>query len=367
MAPRPIRILQIVSSLSAGNGALSVVLNWHRHIDPAKVQFDYLYFIQTPVTKEAEITRLGGRVYYVPYPSRNLLGFLCETYRFFKNHWYHTIHSHVTAPNFIFYPLARLFGTKNIVQHAHLNKWGETKRSALRNYLMLHAVWPLINYKMACSQAAGKVYFGKDFTVVNNGIDVDKFAYNPTVRGAKRNELQVENNFVIGHVGRFSAQKNHRFLLEIFEEVLSRKPSAKLMLVGGTGPLEKEIRKRVAEKHLQDHVLFLGMREDIADLCQAFDVFVFPSLYEGLGIVAIEAQAAGLLCVLADTLPPEAFVCNYKKLPLGNAQEWARAILPLEESFNRQNTAGKVVQAGFSAGEIAQRMQTFYQGIEASR
>lgn len=362
MLTNPIRILQIVSSPNPSSGVRTVVTNWHNHMDTSKVQFDYLY-VGDEIVNQDDITRLGAKFYVLPSPTTHPIQFLQKSYQFFKTHRYKTIHSHFTNLNFFFYPLAKCFGTKNIIQHAHLTKWSDKKCSAIRNYLMLHAVWPLITHKMACSESAGNAYYGKNFTVANNGIDIDKFVYNPAVRIAKRKELGLENNFVIGHVGRFALQKNHPFLLDIFVEIVKQEPTARLVLVGG-GPLEEEIKAQIFAKQLQDKVLLLGPRKDMAELYQALDCFVFPSLHEGLGIVAIEAQTAGLPCVLADTLPQEAFICNYKKLPLGSAKQWAEEILAFTKNFQRVDTSAQIKLAGFSAMEIAKKMQDFYLELE---
>lgn len=366
MEKTPIRILQIVSSLSTANGILSVVLNWHRCLKSTDVQFDYLYFIPTSVNQEQEIKRLGGYTYCLPCPATHSIRFLWETYRFFKTHRYCTVHSHVTGPNLIFYPLAKLFGTKNIIQHAHSVKWGLSLLSNIRNYVMLHAVWPLITHKMACSQLAGEVYYGKDFTVIPNGINIEKFTFNPRIRTAKRKKLGIENNFVLGHIGRIAAEKNHTFLIDVFAEVVKKNAAARLMLAG-KGALEEKIKKYVQKTGLADKVCFLGVRQDVAEVYQALDCFVFPSLHEGLGIVALEAQAAGLPCVLADTLPREVFICNYKKMPLGSAEKWAREIISVAKDFKRADTSELIKAAGFSAKEIAQQMQDFYGKLEEKR
>lgn len=362
MSVNPIRILQIVSSPNPSSGVRTVVTNWHHNIDTSKVQFDYLY-VGDEIANQDDITCLGAKFYVLPNPYKHPVQFLRESYRFFKTHRYKTVHSHFTNLNFFFFPLAKVFGVKNIIQHSHLNKWSENKWSAIRNYMMLHAVWPLITHKMACSQAAGEVYFGKNFTVVNNGINVDKFTFKPVVREAKRKELGLENNFIIGHIGRLSVQKNHVFLLNVFEQIVRKEPLAKLVLVGN-GQLEKQIKTLVTAKNLQDKVLFLSVRKDVAELYQAFDCFLFPSLYEGLGIVAVEAQAAGLPCLLADTIPPEAFVCNYKKLPLKSAEQWANTLGEFVKDYKRKDTSALIKAAGFDIKGIALHMQLFYEELE---
>ena len=218
MQQNPIRILQIVSSLSPVSGVLSVVLNWHHHVDTTEVQFDYLCYKQTFPNRQQEIERLGGRCFCLPNPAHHPFQFLKESYQFFKRHRYDIVHSHITHLNFFFYPLARMFGTKNILQHAHGTKWSDKKLNGIRNYLMLHTVWPLITHKVACSRAAGDAFFGKKFRIINNGIDIERFVYNPSVRFQKRKELKLENNFVVAHVGRFSPEKNHEFLINVFSK-----------------------------------------------------------------------------------------------------------------------------------------------------
>ena len=362
MSAKPIRILQIVSSPNPSSGVRTVVTNWHHHIDTSKVQFDYLY-VSDEIVNQDDITRLGAKFYVLPSPTTHPIQFLQKSYQFFKTHHYKTIHSHFTNLNLFFFPLAKIFGAKNIIQHAHTCKWGETRLSALRNYFMLHAVWPLITHKVACSQAAGVSYFGHNFNMLKNGIDITMFSYKSSVRAIKRQELGIENNFVIGHVGRLALPKNHQFLLDVFYEIVRQSSCAKLILVGG-GPLQAQIKRSIKEKHLSNQVLLLGPRKDVSDLYQAFDCFVFPSLYEGLGIVAVEAQAAGLPCVLANTLPQEAFICNYKKLPLGSAKQWAEEILAITKNFQRVDVSAKIKSAGFSSVEIAKKIQDFYLELE---
>ena len=357
------RILQIVTNLSAGSGVLAVVLNWHKHIDTTRVQFDYLYMLQVSTNRQQEIEQLGGYCYQMPDPRRHPLRFLRESYRFFKMHRYQTVHSHITHLNFFFFPLAKFFGAKNIIQHAHATKWGFSPFSNVRNYIMLHAVWPLITHKMACSKFSGKLYYGKNFIVVANGIDAEKFAYNPQVRAAKRKELGVENNFVIGHVGRFSTEKNHSFLLELFSEVANQDPSARLVLAGG-GALENSIKNRVISLNLQDKVIFLGVRTDVPELLQTFDVFVLPSLHEGFPVVGIEAQAAGLPCLFADTITPEVLLLpNSSMLSLEDSPvKWAQQILTLK---GQPRTSGKEAlrAKGFDIRQTAKQIQGFYEEL----
>ncbi len=361
--PGIVRILQIVSSLNVGSGVLAVVLNWHRNIDKSKIQFDYLYVLDSPAENREEIEKLGGQYYKLPNPCKTPFKFLIESYRFFKKHHYHTIHSHITHLNFFFYPLAKMFGTKNIIQHAHGTKWSDKKLNGWRNYLMLHTVWPLITHKLACSEFAGKFWYGKNYTVINNGIDLEKFKYNPNVRTLKRKELGLEDNFVIGHVGRFSSEKNHRFLIEIFEQVYKKDNAARLILVG-SGPLEQEIKNLVNTKNLQEKVLFLGVRKDVAALYQVFDIFCLPSLHEGMPVVAIEAQASDLPCVFADTITKEVLILpDSKMFSLKDLPEvWTEEILKFK-GYKRHCDVYYSKIKGFDIKDIAKQMEKFYEGL----
>ena len=363
---KPIRILQIVDSLNRGSGVINVILNWHRNIDVNEVQFDYLYFIKCASnTFEEEIKNLGGRTYFLNYKGvLHPLSFIRDTYNFFKNHRYRTLHSHITHLNLFFYPFAKIFGTKNIIQHSHATVWSDTKLKGLRNYLMLHCVWPLITYKMGCGEAAGEKYFKKNFTIINNGIDLGKFAYNSAVRLAKRRELGLENNFVIGHIGRLSSQKNHKFLIDIFEQILKMEKTARLVLVGA-GPLEEEIKNIVLSKNLQNEVIFLGLRKDTPELYQAFDCFVLPSLHEGMPVVGVEAQAAGLPCIFSDTITkdilisPSSIMISIKK----GAKYWAEQILQFKNQ-TRKPGCEYLKAKGFDIKDIALKIQDIYKSID---
>lgn len=361
----PIRVLQIVPSLNQGSGVLQVAMNWHRNIDRSKVQFDYIHYIDPALSCEEEIERLGGKCCRLPYPSMiKPWIFINAANDFFKNHRYRTVHSHITHLNFFFYPLAKMYGTKNIIQHAHGTEWSDKKLNGIRNYLMMHSVWPLMTKKMACSDLAGKYWYGKNYEVINNAVDLQKFRYDEAVRAKMRREMGLENNFVIGHAGRFNLQKNHKFLIDIFVEVLKKEPSARLILAG-SGPLQEETIKYAEGKGLSKYVSFLGVRPDMPQLFQAMDIMPMPSLYEGLPVCGIEAQASGLPCVFADTITKEVLLLESSSMiPLASsAEEWAAEILKSKGKKRLDGTAA-LQKAGFGINEIAGRMQELYLSLE---
>lgn len=356
-----IRVLQIVSTLGCVSGTTMVALNWHRNIDREKIQFDYLYFKDVPMNYEKEIESMGGKCYKMPYPS--LLKpwiFIKAVKDFFKNHKYNTIHSHVIHLNFFFYPIAKFYGVRNIVQHSHNPKYSDKVLSGLRNKILLFFVRPFITKKLACSNLAGKFMFKKDYIVINNGINIEKFKFNQEIRNGIRKELNVVNKFVIGMVGRFEIQKNYLFFIEVFNEINKKNKNSILVLVG-RGSLKEQIVKQVEKLKLKNNVIFLDVRHDIDKIYQAIDCFVLPSLFEGLGIVAIEAQCSGLPCFISDGVPDEAMICNTTKIPLSKtAKEWSNIILEKTKNFERKDCSDFIKKANFDVQETTKKVQNIY-------
>lgn len=358
----PIRILQIVMDISRGSGVANVILNWHRNINRTKIQFDYLVCFphEKKDSFEEEIHTLGGKIYYVSYKGPfHPIVFLKSIAAFFKGHPYKTIHSHVTALGAFYYPMAKYYGTKNILQHAHLTTWSDKKLSAIRNYLFLHSVWSLIDYKLACSNLAGKAYYGKNYRVINNGIDLERFSFNLQTREQKRAELNLQNKFIVGHVGRFEPQKNHFFLIDIFEEIHRKHPDSALLLVG-EGSLLSAVQEYVHQKKLGNSVFFLGLRNDVKELLQAMDVFLLPSLFEGLPVVGVEAQATGLPCLFSDCITDEVLLGCSRRISLKEAPGiWAKEALKFTNPSRKPG-------AGLSSFDIHQTtkcLENFYKKI----
>lgn len=360
----PLRILQVVMDIGRGSGVANVILNWHRNIDRTKIQFDYLVcFPQSPTeTFEQEIRSLGGHIFYISYKGLfHPWAFLKSIVGFFKNHTYKLIHSHVTALGAFYYPIAKFYGTQIIIQHAHLTTWSDKKLSALRNYLCLHAVWPLIDYKVACSDAAGKSYFRKNYLVINNGIDLEKFRFNPKIREQIRAKLNLQDKFVVGHIGRFVPQKNHFFLIDIFEQIHKMRPNSALLLIG-TGPALTAVQEYVHKKGLQQAVLFLGTRQDVNELLQAMDIFLLPSLFEGLPVAGVEAQAAGLPCAFADTITKEILLSSGTQFLSLRATptQWAQDIVffTAQQKYHRKRESEMTT---FNIKTIVKRLEKLYE------
>ena len=317
----PMRILHIVTTMDAG-GVETLLMNLYRTLDHSKVQFDFLKHRDSHDFYDNEILASGGRIYPgIPF-SPMKLGEYRKFYReFFQSHLeYKIVHAH-THYNMFALREAKAIGVPVRIAHAHIAYPTIDKKYPFKLYNKLR-VGSFATGMLACSAAAEKWFFGskavreKRVIVLNNGIDANKFVYTSEVRQKQRRELGLAEQFTLIHVGRFEEQKNHKFLLDTFEKVLQKKPDAVLLLVGD-GTLRQKIEQQAIQRKIADHIQFLGVRADVHALLQAGDVFVFPSQYEGLGIVAVEAQAAGLPCVISDTIPGDVAVLDtLKALPL---------------------------------------------------
>lgn len=355
---KPVRVLHILTGLSHG-GAESFIVNMYRKMDKNKVQFDFLLRSQENVYQE-ELQSMGSRFYYTASFPRHFIQNALQTTRFFSTHHYDIVHIHANALLYTFaLSCAKRYGIKCRIVHSH--------NSAMAHMWML----PIhcINKKrlprmatdfFACSDAAGKWMFSEPYSVVHNAIDLDIFTFNSNSRASARAAFGIEpNDLVIGHIGRFVPQKNHAFLVEIFAQIIKSKPSSKLLLIGD-GELSVEIQRKVQSLGLQNQVIFAGARKDVSYLINAMDLLVFPSVYEGLGIVAIEAQANGLPIICSEAVPEQVlFSTSSRRLSLhDSAAAWATVVLNTEAK--RTDVTPFLIKAGYSAYEEAVKLQDFY-------
>ncbi len=368
MAPltKPIRILQVPSSLSRGSGVANVILNWHRNMDRSKVQFDYLIYLNYPkdASFEQEVNALGGRVFYMPYRGIfHSFSFLSAVWKFFRTHKYQTIHSHVTHLGMFYLPIAKYFGVKNIFQHSHGTKWSDKKLNAARNYLMLHSAWPLITRKFACSDLAGKVWYKKNYQVIPNAIDTKRFAFSQEKRKEQRKALGLKDeHFLVGSVGRFELQKNHSFILDIFSELIKKLPTARLLLIGD-GSLKSKIQQKAEEMKLTPYIKFMPNQKNIEDIFCAMDCLLMPSLYEGLPVVGVEAQSTGLPGLFSDTITQEVKILPQSKfLSLNQSpQEWAEGLLLFKATpSDRSQGTAWTCKNGFNIQDISGQLLSLY-------
>ena len=355
----PLRVLHVVTYMGRG-GLETMIMNYYRRIDRNRIQFDFLVHRDFEGDYDREILSLGGNIYHVPPLNPLSPGYYAALDRFFKEHPYPIVHSHLDCLSA--YPLrsAKKHGAMIRIAHAH----STSQDKNLKYYIkILSKPWMPIfaTHLFACGREAGEWMFsGHPFTIMNNAIDVNNYIYSEKKRHAVRAQLSLENRFVIGHVGRFNPPKNHPFLIRVFAEVLKMDANALLLLIG-TGDGQQEIREMVENLGISSNVMFLGSRSDVPDLLQAMDVFVFPSLYEGLGIAAVEAQAAGLPCIMSDQVPTECKMTdNVEFLSLGaSAETWAERICG-HKGDARENMFDRIAAAGYDIQKNAEWLQNFY-------
>ncbi len=339
----PIRVAQIIGKW-IGGGVESVVMNYYRHIDKSKIQFDFICDDDSTNIPYEEIEKLGGKVILIP-PYQKVFKYHNRLKKVLKEGNYKIVHSHINTLSVFSLFAAKCAGVPVRIAHSHstTNK-KEKKKNSLKQTLRPFSKVFATDY-MCCSELAGRWLFGnKEYDngnvyLLNNAIDLDKFKYDEEKRKKKRKELNIEDDtLVIGHVGRFVEQKNHRFLIDIFNEVHKQKENS-ILLLAGQGPLMEEMKEKVKILGIEDSVNFLGQRNDINELYQVMDLFLFPSLYEGLGMVAVEAQVSGLPCVVSTEIPKIAKVT--KKITFINLENkieiWTEIIFKYLKNINRKN------------------------------
>ena len=284
---------------------------------------------------------------------------------------YTAVHLHeVYLVHFISY-FCKKYGIKHLITHAHTTKYSDNPKNALRNRMMCLGLKKSATDYFACSKAAGEFYYGKEAVanglvkVIPNAIDLEKYKFNQAIREKIRKSLNIEDKFVVGHIGRMAPPKNQKFLLQIFKKVKKERTNSILLMIGN-GPLKKEIESEIKRLNLQDSVILLGVRNDVPNLLMAMDVFVLPSLSEGLGIVAMEAQASGLKCILSDKVPVETDMGGAKYISLQTyCKQWASAILNCEKKHNRNSYLSNLIKNGYSIKESVEALQNYY--IKLSR
>lgn len=331
----PVRVAQILNRMNSG-GIESVVMNYYRHMDREQIQFDFYFAADSTFPQREELNRLGAGIFPVP-PYDHPLAYHRALYHAFKENEYAIVHAHLSTMSVFALFAAWRAGVPVRICHNHTTAhWGEGKKSLLKYILRPFNKLFATDY-FSCGEKAGRWMYGaRSFNagrvhVMPNAIDAEKFAYDPEARIRLRDELHIpQNAFVVGHVGRFTYQKNHPFLLQVFGETLRLRPDARLLLLG-EGETWGEVRAQAGRMNLAGRMFFTGARRDVAKMYSAMDVFCLPSFYEGLPVVALEAQANGLPCLFSDQITGEVFLNhNTAALPLEDPLHWARVLLRAE-------------------------------------
>ncbi len=360
----PIRILQVVTTMDMG-GIESLLMNLYRNIDREKVQFDFLAHRDFEFYYEKEIEELGGKIYrMMPITPTKIPQYNKSLRQFFKEHpEYKVVHSHLNAWSYMVLKSAKKCGVPVRIAHSHTTNLRSRKnkiRVMFIDYCRKH-ISKQTTHRFACSKGAGEWLYGKDhFKVFQNAIDADRFIFDELIRKEVRQELGLKDEILLGHIGRMDGPKNQIFLLQVLKELCKKQPDAKLLLIGD-GELRGELEREAENLGLKENVIFTGARLDTERLLQAADVFCFPSKFEGLPVTMVEAQAAGLPCLMSDTVTDEIIVTDLvKTLPINNPEQWAQKILNTDFSKERRNTKEEIVKSGFDIKDTIRRLEEFY-------
>ena len=372
-----IRVLQVLTIMDRG-GAETMIMNYYRTMDRTKVQFDFLLHRQKRGVFDDEIERLGGRIHRVSNISfKNLADYKKSLDAFFKeNPEYKIIHSHLNALSVFVLKAAKNNTVPIRIAHSHtslynlnLNPFSKNRHSLsfiLRffshNYYKIK-VPKYANYYYACGEKAGIWLYGKKnkskITIINNAIDAAQFTYNSKLSASMKTTLGLDDKFVIGHVGNFVPEKNHAFIINVFNEIQKIEKNAILVLVGGGNRSNYETL--VKALNLESKVMFLGVRPDVNEILQAMDVFLFPSTNEGLPVTLIESQASGLKIFASDEISNELnitglvdFIALKKPVTF-----WAHLILK-SKTYHRKNTKDSIVSGDYDINKNASMLQEFY-------
>lgn len=365
----PIRVLHVLGTTNLG-GAESRIMELYRCIDRSKVQFDFLVHTTEEGHYSKEIRELGGHIYSLPrFKVVNLAEYKKAIRQFFKEHQeFVAVQGHMTSTASIYLPIAKK-ENPSIVTIAHARSAGVDKGA--KGYvtkLLRSSLKHKTDYCFTCSEEAGVAVFGKKWVdegkvwTIPNAIDANRFQYNEAVRNEVREELGIQDKFVIGHVGRFGFMKNHTYLVDIFAELCMQREDMALVLIG-KGEEEANIHEKLKALGLEDKVLFLGNKYDVERYYQAFDYFVFPSTFEGLPGSVAEAQAAGLHCLISDRITREVALTDlvsYRSIE-EEPKLWAEEILKnADKALIRKNMREAIARKGFDVNTQAVLMEKFY-------
>lgn len=358
---KEIRVLQVVTYMGRG-GLETMLMNYYRHMDRSKIQFDFLVHRDFEADYDKEILSLGGKIYRMPRLIPWSRKYRRKLKKFFEEHpEYKIIHVHQDCLSSVALQCAEECGIAVRIAHSHNSNQDKNIKYLIKRHYMKQIPKYATDF-FACGKEAGDWMFsGYPYQILRNAIDVSNYIYSPEKAITIRKTLNIKEDFVIGHVGRFDAQKNHTFLLDIFKECVKMVPNAKLLLVGdGEGKIR--MQEKVKSLGLEDKVIFTGVRSDVPDLLQAMDIFVFPSLYEGVPVTMIEAQASGLPCVISDTVPKDCIITSNLVTSmslLDNLCDWARHIIE-QSRAKRENHLKEIQAAGYDIVTAAKKLEKFY-------
>ncbi|OUN68404.1 hypothetical protein B5G11_12625 [Drancourtella sp. An57] len=361
-----VRVLMVVKGFEI-QGISKVVLDYVEHIDRQKFQVDVVSGDNFAKSNVIQLKATGGKLWCIPDRDKNIFVYILKLARIVKSGSYKIVHAHgnsaMIIPELI---AAELGGAKVRIAHSH---------NVTCNHPLLHkALHPIFSalytHALACSEEAGLWMFkGKKFTVIKNGIETLKYAFDLNERIRVRHELGLTDEILIGHVGNFNYQKNQERLVNILKNIIVRKPRTKVLFVG-TGEEQRRIATLARDLGLSEHCIFYGVSGQIEKLMSAMDIFVFPSHYEGFGIVLIEAQASGMICIASTNVPEEANITGaIKYIPLdADDGKWSNIIVEScqygtiykERKRMSVQQCDLIRQSGYDISDVVNKLEVFY-------
>lgn len=357
-----IKVLYVMGKEPVG-GVGSMAFNFHSNFS-SEIKVDYLVLCpkeNTPFNEK--VKKLGSEVFLLSeLKYKNIVKIVKMMNSFFEDTQYDIVHLHSPILGGICLKSAAKHGIKNRIIHYHTSSYGENILKRWRNRILFATSVKYATHFFACSQMAASMnQVADNITIVKNAIDCKKFGFNEEDRTHLRMQFGLGDKFIIGHIGRFSVEKNQSFLIEIFEKV-HRLNKNYVLLIVGEGPLDKELINLVKKKQLTDSVIFTGRRDDVPALLSAMDIFLLPSFFEGMPVCALEAQASGLPCILSDSITQEVKVLDTMEfLSLSKPKEyWAEKILEIKKSDNREDGVKKVEEAGFDIQNVSLQLEKIY-------
>ncbi len=363
-----IKILHIVSTIGKSSGVMNVIMNYYSKIYH-DIQFDFLYFSEVENDFSKEIKQYGGNIYNIGKPYFSI-SYSRKVKNFFKNHYnqYKAIHCHPLFSYIFFANHAKVYGINHVIQHSHTTQYSNKKISAIRNYIIIKLSRFFVTDYIACSKNATIVFpkcKRESSFILNNAIDSKKYMYNPKSREKIRQELNIPFDYkVIGHIGRFSSEKNHKELLRIFKLYHYKEPKSVLVLVGD-GKLKQEILCDIKKLDLESSIIMTGIRNDVNVLLSSFDFFILPSIFEGFGIVAIEAQASGLMTYCSLGVPNVAIITKLaKKFDVNTEKEFVVDDMLRHSEYKRENMCECIKKACFDIDEEAKKLKAYYKSLK---
>lgn len=361
---RKIKILTITPGLNVCGGIESYVMNYYLKIHN-EVQMDFITHDISDNNYKDMIEKNGDKVYLFPRIGLNLFKVKKQIEKFFEEHHdYDIVHCHMANAAFLYLKIAKKYGIKVRIIHSHQNKAADVLSHAIRNIPLIKLGVMNANTYFACSKLAGDYLFKhKDYYLINNAIDAKRFKYDQSTRIKIRKELGIEDDcFLIGNVGRLCPQKNQKFLIDVFS-LVCEKVNSKLLIIGD-GELKKELEVHITELGLDGKVILLPSTNRIEDYYQAMDMFVLPSLYEGLGIVNIEAQACGVKTIVSDKVPEIAKISDLLSFVKLNASEqtWANAIIK-NKDYERKEQKDILKNSGYDIDYESKKLVDLYRSL----